>query len=409
MAIRSNGGNSSGASLLAPFVFCSTLSGVLLFAWRGDGLVYLLAGVQLLYAILSWVRLRGRFDVEQADSLYFLGFLLTVSLLAAAFLRGATAGRETLEATLVVVGQGLMLTVFGLFLRQAAVLGSPNEDSSGSVAGSQPMLSTPAVAGSVAGVVPVKGNEPVIQAANEVREAAERLKAVAERIASAQDAIVDVVSKLRESSAQLHSEISEAARHISGGANDAAAAIVQAATEVKSRLETEVAGFRTGTTAAVNELSSQGQAILEAAQNHGRVATQMLTQLERAAASATSAAQTAMTATEASAKALTERAQNLPDVGSPARQYADSLTSASIAIESAQQVVIETADAVAGSLIAIRKSLERVSSEAEQVVQEERSTLERVRKHYELFRSLENEYVTLVQDLHARVRSESER
>jgi hypothetical protein len=408
MALRSNRGSADGASLLVPFVFCSLLAGLVLVAWRGDELVYLLGGVQLLYALLAWVRLRGRFDVEQADSLYFLGFLLTVSLLAVAFLR-ATSGGGTLEATLVVVGQGLILTVLGLFLRQAAVLGSPAEASSGGSSQDQPQASAPTMTPPSASAIAPPPTVETIRAAIEVREAAERLRAAAERITAAQDAIGDVVTSLRESSAHLHTEIAEAARHITGGAHDAAAAIVQAASEVKLQLDNEVAGFRTGTTAAVNELSNQSQSILEATQNHGRLAAEMLTQLQRAAESATTAANNAMTATEAGSKALAERARNLPDVGQPARQYADSLANATTAIESAHQVVVATANAVAGSLTTVRRSLENVASEAEQVVDEEKRTLERVRKHYELFRQLENEYVTLVKDLHARARSEADR
>src|SRR5687767_2152866 len=131
MAIRSDRGSAREASLLIPFVACSILAAVFLFTWRGAGLAFLLAGTQLLYALLAWVRTKGSFDVDQADSLYFLGFLLTVSLLAEAFLHATGGTNDTLGETLVVVGQGLMLTVLGLFLRQAAVLGSPADTSSG--------------------------------------------------------------------------------------------------------------------------------------------------------------------------------------------------------------------------------------------------------------------------------------
>jgi hypothetical protein len=112
-----------------------------------------------------------------------------------------------------------------------------------------------------------------------------------------------------------------------------------------------------------------------------------------------------MAASEASSKALAERARTLPDVSQPARQYAESLATASSAIDSAHQVVVETTNAVAGSLITVRKSLESVASEAAQVVAEERKSLESVRKHYELFRRLENEYVALVEELMARDRN----
>ena len=410
MAIRSDRGSARETSLLVPFVACSILAAAFLFTWRGDGLVFLLAGTQLLYALLAWLRTKGSFDVDQADSLYFLGFLLTVSLLAEAFLHATGGTNDTLGETLVVVGQGLMLTVLGLFLRQAAVLGSPADTSSG--AGDQSQVMAPAhimTPPSAPTVLQDVARDSQTQAANEVRHAAERLKAAAERITAAQEAIADVATSLRESSAHLHTEIAEAARHITGGANDAATAIVQAASELKTQLEKEVVGFRTGMTAAVHELSSQGQTIVEAAQKHGRLAEQMLTQLERTAESASVAATNAMAATEAGSRALAERARNLPDVSQPARQYADSLTAASIAIQSAQEVVVETADAVAGSLITVRKSLETVASEAEQVVKEEKKSLESVRKHYELFRQLENDYVTLVQDLLARDRSEAHR
>lgn len=377
----------SSSGLTAGFI-AATFTGAGALWWLGGGMGAAGAAVVMLgYFVFVGVRVRWRFGEDASDSLYFLGFLLTVSLLALSFLAPAQSTRTTLATVLASVGHGLLLTVWGLFLRQCAMLSSAGAHG---IAARAPAPGVELPAGGVLHATLSatfdKERLAATAATTETLEAVRRVREVTLELAAVASSLGAAGQTIRESTGTLVAAVDESARHLAESSRHAAAAIAAAANDVASSLGDGM-GRVTG-----------------AADEQTRSAAEGLARLSQLGERATAIALSATAAMEESAKLLASRAAAIPDPSEPARRYSETLHQLTGAIERAGGGAADAAGLVAMNVSALGRGMRAMSEEASGVVEAAGAALAKTRAHFELFQELEREYVQLVEEVARRAR-----
>lgn len=378
----------------------AVLGGVtVLLRWPGATGAFAAATIILAYAVYSGFKVGWSFGEDAADSLYFLGFSLTVSLLALSFLR---APEELLgmplEIVLESVGQGLLLTVWGLVLRQVAILNSVG------IADADAAVGTPlaAVASSpeIERPSPTQRHVEALDAAEkEVLETLSRMKRLSHELAQT---VSTVVGNVRQASGSLHGVIEEASGHLSEASTMIATNLAESSYAINQSLKSTVAKVVAGYDSATSSLDKHGRQLLDASERHSESATFGINSLTARGTEATNLALEATAAMEAGSLLLKTRVDSIPDPSAPARDYATALSAASVAVTTAGDSAAEAARLVSNVLGTIHEQLRSINVETARTVAAAHESLELVRNHFSLFASLQEEYVKLVESVSGR-------
>lgn len=393
------------------FVSAVAAGGTVLWSSEGAGGAAGAALVMLLYFVLVGVRLRWRFGEDAADSLYFLGFLFTVSLLAFSFLRLDGSGKAGLESVLAAVGQGLLLTVWGLLGRQVAILHS-------SVAAPDVAIAVPALMAPVetvqreplvADAEPVRAPATQDDAARESSAAARKLKVVASQLESAAAALASAGQSITQSTAHLVESVEQSSAHISGASLQSARDITSAAQVIREQLQSGVTAVTSDFASITQTLDTHGKMLREVTETESNAALASLRKLNALGEETRALATSATQAVRASARLLADQANAMPDPRGPAAQYSEALITAATAIQHSGVESARAAQAITSGLGDLSRRMKALSDETGGVVDSAKEALAKTRGHFELFRKLEDEYVKLVEDVSRRAPREKER
>jgi hypothetical protein len=397
--------------LTAWFVIAVAAGGTVLWALDGAAGATGAAAVMLLYFIVVGLRVDWRFGEDAADSLYFLGFLFTVSLLAFSFLRLNGSGKAGLESVLAAVGEGLLLTVWGLLGRQVAILHSAGvantvAEIADSPARSEALASAERVELGERVEPAVRAHTAPDDAAREASAAARKLKVVAGQLESAASALASAGQMMTSTASGLVTSVEESSRHIIGASQQSAIDITSAAHKIREQLQSGVREIAGGFGAVTDTLDKHGKLLREATETESNAALASLRKLGALGEESRALATTATQAVRASARLLAEQANAIPDPRGPTIQYSDALTQAARAIHDSGNEAARAAQTISGNLGNLSRQMKSMSDETEDVVKTARLALEKTRAHFELFRQLEKEYVVLVEEVGRRASKE---
>lgn len=396
--------NTKSIVLTVSFTVAAVSGGLALLRLSGNVGAWVAAGVIGVYGLVI-VGLQGwEISEDSADSIYFLGFLFTVMLLALSFLKPASAdAKETLEVVLATVGKGLLLTVWGLFGREIATLSvsrhetidgesGPSNDNTIEYPPLSPQLS-----------VAHEGADSA-ETSREVSNAVRRLSVVAGQIDKAATALADAAESVSQTAASLAVKVEESGGHIAQASHESAVVIIEAVKQMRNQLQAasgEIAGAFGSITSALDE---QGGILRNAAESESKAALVILKDLNRLGLEASEVAGVAMAAVKASAEQLAQQAENLPDPSVPTKQYAEALADAATAVSRSGVEANRAATVVASGLGSIERSMKAMTASAGEVVDSASESLVKIRSHFDKFRELELEYVQLVEEVAQRTR-----
>ena len=405
--------STTSQGLTAWFVIAVASGGTALWAIDGGAGTLAAAAVMLIYFVAVGLRVRWSFGEDAADSLYFLGFLFTVALLAFSFLRLDGEVKAGLASVLAAVGQGLLLTVWGLLGRQVAILSSAGPASSRDNVGA-PAIAPPepslaqieqqqareesAAPFAAVPAVPVAVDDP----ARDVSAAARKLKVIAGQLESAASALASAGQTMTSTAASLVVAVEESSRHIVGASQQSALDIAAAAHTIRAQLEARAKDVATGFGSVTDTLDKHGKLLREATETESNAALASLRKLNAMGEETRALATTATQAVRASARLLSEQAGSIPDPRGPVVQYAEALSQAARVIQDSGSEAARAAQSISANLGNMSRQMKSMSDETGSVVDNAKLALEKTRSHFELFRRLENEYVVLVEEVSKR-------
>ncbi len=392
------------------FVTAVAAGGTVLFAFDDGAGTIGAAFVMLAYFVAVGRRVRWRFGEDAADSLYFLGFLFTVSLLAFSFLRLDGSGKAGLESVLAAVGQGLLLTVWGLLGRQVAILHSGTADHVVPVEPAvlaQPVLQAPL--SDERAEPAIRAGTPADDAVREASAAARKLKVVAAQLERAASALSRAGTTIATSTSVLVESVEQSSQHIAGASMQSAKDITAAAQRIRDQLQDGVGEITSSFGAVAGTLDKHGKLLRDATETEANAALASLRKLNALGEESRALATTATQAMRANARLLAEQASAIPDPSFPMAQYAKALTEAARAIKESGSESARAAQTITAGLGDLGKRMRAMSEETGGVMDAAKETLVKTRNHFELFRKLEEEYVALVEEVSRRASKETPR